>query len=241
MIIRKRLTLTLMLAMLIAPSIARAQDLPPQDPTPPPQQPPPPPPVVVGPPQTPDAPTIPKKKKGSVVGMRFDGGYAMRRLVELPLTGADMGFAIGAQTSALTAFWGTTRVFVGSSENGLSVYTWRLGGDMDLIPFDRLRISPGANFFVVGISRAIREDTITSFGFAAHIGLRVDIIQAESFALFGRADIDAGYEFYNDSIYWGPTFGAGVDFDIHGDRSQFRESEKKDARRHRRHPSLVRF
>jgi hypothetical protein len=215
----------------ILPSIAHAQDLPPQDPPTTPTQPPPQqqPAVVVGPPQTPDAPTIPKKKKPTVVGMRFDGGYALRRLVGLPLTGADLGFAIGAQPASWAAIWGATRVFVGSSENGLSVYTWRLGPDFDLIPFDRLRISPGGNFFVVGISRAIRDDTITSFGFAAHIGLRVDIIQSDSFALFGRADIDAGYEFYNGSVYWGPTFGAGVDFDIHGDRSKLKE-ETKDAR-----------
>jgi len=233
---------------LFTPAIAHAQAqvVPPESSTTtqpqqqqPPQQPAPTP-LVVGPPsETPNAPTLPKKKKATPVGLRIDGGYSFRKLVQLPLKGADIGVALGAQPTPWAAYWGVTRLFLGSTENGLSVYTWRLGADFDLIPFDRLRIMPGINFFLVGVERAVRDDTITAWGPAAHLGLRVDIVQTDGFALFGRADIDAGYEFYNSTVYWGPTLGAGVDFDLHGDRSSFKENANANAAKLRRGPRLI--
>jgi hypothetical protein len=171
-----------------------------------------------GDPEPATAPLAPAKPP-TPVGLRLDGGYTFRRLVELPVTGADMGLAIGAQPESYAAVWGVTRLGIGSTENGLSLYTWRIGADFDYI-LDRIRVGMGVNLFIVGVSRAVRSDTIVSWGPAVHGGLRVDIIQADGFALFARADIDAGWELYNSSIYWGPTFGGGVDFDIHGKRSR---------------------
>lgn len=161
-----------------------------------------------------------KTKWAMPIGLRADGGYTLRSLMEIPVKGADMGLAIGAQPSRHFAIWGVTRLMFGSTENGLSVSTWRLGADFDLV-VDRVRFSPGVNFFLVGVTRAVRDDTIYSWGPAAHVGARVDVIRDDSFAIFGRADIDVGFEVHNNSAYWGPTFGAGVDFDLAGDRSSY--------------------
>lgn len=161
--------------------------------------------------------SAPRTKPPTVIGLRVDGGYSLRKLVALPLTGGDVGVALGARPEPNVALWGTTRMFIGSTEHGLSVYTWRLGGDFDYI-LDRVRVGLGLNLFVVGVGRAVRDDTIVSWGPALHGGARVDVVQAEGFTLFLRADIDAGWEVRNGSIYWGPTLGAGVDFDISGTR-----------------------
>lgn len=149
------------------------------------------------------------------IAIRADGGYSFRRVVDLPLTGADMGVVIGFQPLSYAVIWAATRLMLGSTEAGLAVYTWRLGGDVDFI-FDRLRFSPGLNVFIVGVERATRDDTIVSWGPAAHVGVRADLVQLDGFAL--RGDIDAGVEVRSGSLYWGPTLGGGLDFDIRGKR-----------------------
>jgi len=100
----------------------------------------------------------PRPKAPMPIAIRADGGYSFRRVVDLPLTGADMGVVIGFQPLSYAVIWAATRLMLGSTEAGLAVYTWRLGGDVDFI-FDRLRFSPGLNVFIVGVERATRDDT----------------------------------------------------------------------------------
>jgi hypothetical protein len=153
------------------------------------------------------------------VGLRLDGAYSQRTLLELPVTGADMGLALGAQPSRGLAVWWAGRFFLGSTEHGLGVYTARLGADLDFV-VDRLRFGIGPNLFLVGVSRAARDETILSWGPAAHVGLRLDFVRTQGYAMFVRADADAGWEIYDDSIYWGGALGAGVDFDLSGSRTE---------------------
>lgn len=161
------------------------------------------------------AATAPAPKPAPVIGVRLDGGYSRRELLSLPVVGADMGLAAGAQPYRHAAFWGSTRLFLGSTENGLSVFSFRVGGEVEAV-FDRFRIGGGLHLFVVGVSRAVREETILSWGPALSASARVDVIQAEGFTLFARAAIDGGYEVYGGSTFWGPALGGGVDFDIGG-------------------------
>ncbi len=159
------------------------------------------------------------KKPASIVGLRVDGAYAQRKLVSLPVTGADMGLAIGAQPTRSFAVWGASRLFLGSTANGLDVFSFRLGADMEGVLFDRLRIGGGVHFFVVGVDRAARDETILSWGPSGSLTARVDLIQSEGYAIFARAALDGGYEVYDGSAFWGPALGAGVDFDLAGNRA----------------------
>jgi hypothetical protein len=63
---------------------------------------------------------------------------------------------------------------------------------------------------------------ILSWGPGLSASARGDLIQVDGFVIFARAGLDAGYEIYNGSIFWGPTFGAGVDFDLKGSRAAFK-------------------
>lgn len=167
---------------------------------------------------SPPAPVAPRPPKPMPpVGLRLDGGYARRTLFDIPIGGADVGLAVGAQPSAWGAYWGSVRLLLGSSENGLSVFSVRLGPDADLV-WRRLRLGTGASLFVVGVGRAVRDETILSWGPAVHAAARFDVAQADGFALFVRGAIEGGYEVQGDSLFWGPTFGAGGDFDIAGTR-----------------------
>jgi len=166
----------------------------------------------------PDRPPLPRKP-APPIGLRLDGGYAMRELVSLPVAGADIGLALGAQPKKALAIWGTSRLLLGSTENGLDVFAFRLGTDLEGVLFDRLRLGGGAHLLVVGVGRAARNQTILSWGPAGALTARVDLIQSDGFAIFARAAVEAGYEIYDGSIFWGPTLGGGVDFDIGGDRA----------------------
>ncbi len=165
-----------------------------------------------------DRPPQPKRPSPPV-GLRVDGGYSPRELVSLPMAGADMGLAFGAQPKRSVAFWGASRLFLGSTQNGLDVFSFRIGGEVEGILLDRLRLGGGMHAFVVGVGRAVRDQTILSWGPAASATARIDLIQSDGFAIFARAAIDAGYEIYNGTIFWGPTLGGGVDFDIGGQRA----------------------
>jgi hypothetical protein len=129
-----------------------------------------------------------------------------------------MGLAIGAQPTRHAAFWGSTRLLLGSTENGLNVMSFRFGGEAEAV-IDRFRIGGGAHIFILGVSRATREDTIYSWGPAIFAAARFDLLQSDSFAIFARAAVDAGVELYNGHAFYGPTLGAGVDFDIGGNRA----------------------
>lgn len=159
--------------------------------------------------------TRPTTTTRPVVGLRVEGGYAPRTLLSLPVTGADAGLAIGAQPSRHIAIWGTTRLFLGSTESGLDVVSFRAGGDVEAV-FDRFRIGSGLHLLVLGVSRATRDNTILTWGPATFASARFDVIQSEGFALFARASLDVGIEVSSGSLFWGPTLGGGVDFDLGG-------------------------
>lgn len=155
----------------------------------------------------------------TIVGARFDGGYALRKLFDIPITGADIGGAIGAQPLEHGAFWGVVRVLVGSTEAGLKFYDVHFGAEGEAV-FDRVRVGGGVGGFVLGISRVTFDQTINTWGPDVRAHLRVDAIQADGFALFVRAALSGAFEFYDSATIWGPTVGAGVDFDIKGKRPE---------------------
>lgn len=203
--------------LLLIPTVARAdgeEPLPP--PAPPPAQPAPPTPAT-------DAPATPAPKEQPQrivpVGIRVDGGYSLRTLQKLPVSGADIGLAIGAQPTKHFAVWGASRLFIGSTENGLGVKGFRLQCDLDIV-IDRLRITFDPGIFIVGISRATKDQTIVAWGPKLGAALRFDAVQTDSFALFARAGIEGGPTFSDGSLFGGVVLGAGIDFDIRrGDRN----------------------
>jgi hypothetical protein len=174
------------------------------NPTPPPAQP------------APAQPNDPNKW-ATVVGARFDGGYAIRNLFDIPIRGADIGGAIGGQPLEHGAFWGVARVMIGSTESGLSFWDVHLGAEGEVV-FDRFRLGGGLGLYLLGIARVTASQTIRTWGPEVRAHVRFDAIQADGFALFVRAAIQAGVEFYDDASIWGPTIGAGIDFDLKGKR-----------------------
>ena len=161
----------------------------------------------------------PPAKWPTVVGARFDGGYAFRKLFDIPITGADIGGAIGAQPLEHGAFWGVVRVLVGSTEAGLKFYDVHFGAEGEAV-FDRIRVGGGVGGFVLGVSRVTFDQTINTWGPEVRAHLRVDAIQADGFAIFVRAALSGAFEFYDSAAIWGPTVGAGVDFDLKGKRPE---------------------
>lgn len=206
------------LAVLFAPMPALAQvETPPEQSVPAPAAPPP---TVIEANPAP-APTPPEangeKKWATVIGARFDGGYAIRNLFDIPIRGADIGAAVGGQPLEHGAFWGGARVMIGSTESGLSFWDVHVGAEGEAV-FDRFRIGGGVGFFLLGIARATASQTIRTWGPEIRAHARFDVLQSDGFALFVRAAIQAGYEFYDSASIWGPTIGAGVDFDLRGKR-----------------------
>lgn len=217
MITRKGWLVAMLVASTLVTSAANAGEDPP---LPQPQE------ESAQPPQSPaqeDAPPAQapaaKAKWDTPVGFRVDGGYSPRRLLTIPLAGADLGLAFGAQPMEHAAFWGASRLFLGSTENGLHVFSVRVGAEGEAV-FDRFRIGGGLSGFVVGVGRAVRNDTIYSWGPALNAAARFDVIQSDSFALFARAAIDGGLDVYQGSIFWGPSIGAGIDLDLAGKRAR---------------------
>jgi len=216
----KRLAFALGALSLFLASPAFAQEVDDEeqvDPAPPPPPPPPKPETNEAPP--PDVKPIPPKP-GPPVGLRGDGGWSSRSLFTIPVTGADLGLGVGAQTSKYAAFWGAARLFTGGTENGLNVFAVRVGGEAELVLADRVRIGGGLSFFLVGVGRYVRDETLLSWGPEARLHARVDLLQPSGFAIFARAAIEGAWEIYDGSAFWGPTLGGGVDFDIAGKRTR---------------------
>jgi len=86
--------------------------------------------------------------------------------------------------------------------------------------FDRFRIGGGVGLFWMGIGRVTADQTIVSWGPEVRAHARFDLVQASGFAIYVRAAISAGHEFYDSANIWGPTAGAGVDFDLKGTRPE---------------------
>ena len=152
-----------------------------------------------------------------VIGLRIDGGYSFHRVVELPTNGAGVGLAVGGQPSTRVAIWLAAHGFLGKTVDGLEVGSGHLGGEAEAV-FGRLRVGGGLGLFLVGVGRATYSQTITSWGPALLAGLRFDVARTTETALFARGAIDAGLEIHG-SVYWGPTFGLGMDFDLDGNRA----------------------
>ena len=201
---------------LFAPSVAAAQV---DAPTTPAEASPPPPPPTPAP--TPDPPSPQpangEKKWASIVGARLDGAYALRKLYDISIKGADIGGAIGAQPLEHGAFWGTVRVMIGSTESGLSFWDVHVGAEGEGV-IDRFRFGGGIGGYMLGISRVTANQTIRTWGPEIRAFVRVDVVQSDGFALFVRGAVQAGFEFYDSATIWGPSIGAGVDFDLKGKR-----------------------
>lgn len=151
------------------------------------------------------------------LALRLDGGYAPRRLFDLGVSGADVGLGLGVQTTHHSAWWATSRLSLGSTENGLSVWSSRFGAEVEGV-FDPVRFGIGASLFVMGVGRAEREETLLSYGIEGRAFGRVDITRNDDYALFVRAGIDAGAEARAGSVFWGPAFGVGVELGVRGKR-----------------------
>lgn len=161
-------------------------------------------------------PALPKPSPP--VSLRFDGAYAPRKLFTIPVTGADVGFGVAAQPTEHGAFGGSTRVLVGSTENGLRVWDVRVLGEGELVALDRLRLGGGVGFFVLGVGRAARNETILSWGPVAQGMVRFDVVREDDWGLFVRAALSGGYDVYDSSAFWGPSVGAGFELDVAGKR-----------------------
>jgi hypothetical protein len=164
-------------------------------------------------------PTIVPTRPPKPLALRFDAGYAPRRLFALGVSGADLGLALGVQTSHHTAWWAASRVSVGSTENGLSVWSGRMGSEVEAV-IDPVRIGVGASLMMMGVHRAARDQTLLSFGVEARAFGRVDCVRNDDYALFLRAGIDAGAEAAGNSVFWGPAFGVGVELGVRGKRPE---------------------
>jgi len=154
-----------------------------------------------------------------IVGARLDGGYALRRVFDIPMTGADIGGAIGAQPAEHGAFWGTLRGFIGSTEAGLHVWQLHFGAEGEAV-IDRFRIGGGLGLMWLGIARITADQTIKTWGPEVSAHVRFDLIQTQAIAIYARAAISLAYEFYDSAKFWGPMFGGGVDFDLVRHRPQ---------------------
>lgn len=149
------------------------------------------------------------------MALRFDGAYAPRRLFALGVTGADLGFGLGVQTDRHTAWWWATRVSLGSTENGLHVWSGRSGAELEVV-LDPLRFGIGASLLLMGVDRAVRDQTLLSYGVEGRAFVRFDCWRTDDFALFLRAAIDGGVEAKSGSAFWGPGIGAGMELGVRG-------------------------
>lgn len=166
-----------------------------------------------------DRPVVAKPPKPSPpVSLRFDGGYAPRKLFSIPVTGADFGFGLAVQPGEHAAVGGSLRGFVGGTENGLRVWDIRALGEAEAIALDRLHLGGGLGLFVLGVERAARNETIRSWGPQLQAHARFDIVR-DDYAIFLRGALSGGYDIYDSSYFWGPSIGAGFELDVAGKRN----------------------
>lgn len=158
-------------------------------------------------------------KPGPPVSVRIDGGYAPRKLFAIPVTGADFGLGVAAQPIENGAFGGSLRGFVGSTENGLHLWDIRALGEAELVAFDRLHLGGGVGLFLLGVKRAVRDETIRTWGPVGQLSARFDIVR-DDYAIFVRGALSGGYDLYDSSAFWGPTIGAGFELDVAGKRKK---------------------
>jgi hypothetical protein len=156
------------------------------------------------------SPRVPKP-----MALRLDGAYAPRRLFALGVGGADLGFGLGVQTAHHVAWWWTTRASLGSTENGLRVWSGRMGAEVEAV-YDPIRFGIGASLLMMGVDRAARDRTLNSYGVEGRAFVRFDCWRTDDAALFLRAGIDGAVETKSGSAFWGPGIGAGVELGVRG-------------------------
>lgn len=167
----------------------------------------------------PKPPALRPKRPPKPLALRFDGAYGPRRLFALGVTGADLGLALGAQTTHHSAWWAASRLSLGSTDNGLSVWSARVGAEVEAV-FDPIRFGVGASLLYMGVERAARSTTLTSYGVEVRAFGRVDCVRTDDYALFLRAGIDAGAEARGESTFWGPAVGLGLELGVRGKRPE---------------------
>ncbi|MDB4945517.1 MAG: hypothetical protein JWP97_5051 [Labilithrix sp.] len=149
--------------------------------------------------------------------LRLDGAYAMRRLFDLGVTGGDFGIAFGAQPSRHFAAWWATRLQLGGTDSGLSVWSLRSGAEVEAV-YDPVRFGLGLGLMVIDVGRAERPDDVRAWGLEGRAFVRFDAYRTDGFAIFLRAAIDGGVETSSGSAFWGPGIGAGVELGLSGSR-----------------------
>ncbi len=159
----------------------------------------------------------PPPKPRPSVALRVDGAFAPRRLLGLDVSGGSAGLGVGARFARQAAAWGAARVSLGSTENGLAIRSASIGPEIELI-LQPVRFAFGAYASAIGVERVTRNKMILGYGPMGAFAVRVDVVDTDGFALFARAAIDVGVELGNGSVFWGPTLGAGFDFDVVGRR-----------------------
>lgn len=158
-------------------------------------------------------PPEPPRKK-TIPVLRLDGGYAHRRLFDLPINGGAIGLAFGAERGWL-ALHGSLQGMFGSTTNGLATRTGRVLFEAEAI-LDRFRFGLGTGFLFLGIERAVRDDVIPSHGLPLLASLRFDVARFEDgYTIFARATFEYVALLKGpDTDFWGPSIGAGFDFDL---------------------------
>jgi hypothetical protein len=155
----------------------------------------------------------PPEPSGLRTAIRTDAGYAIRRLHMLDVEGGDVGAAIGAHQGSF-AVWAAPRLFLGSSENGLSVWSFRIGGEFEGWVGERLALGAGFGLFWVGVGRAARHETILGGGVSGSLSARLDVAREGRATFFLRTTLEGGVEVNQAAAFWGPFLGVGVDFDV---------------------------
>jgi hypothetical protein len=67
---------------------------------------------------------------------------------------------------------------------------------------------------MLGIHRAVRNDTIRGYGVEGRLLLQVDCIREAGYALFLRGTLDGAL--FNGASWWGPAIAFGVELGVRG-------------------------
>ena len=149
------------------------------------------------------------------LGFRFDGAYTPRQLFALTVPSADLGIAFGGRPSRNFAWWIAPRYSTGATDNGLRVWSGRIGGEIEIV-LDPVRIGFGGSVLAMGIERAASDADIRAYGVEGRLILQVDIVRNDDYALFLRGSLDGATA--SGAAFWGPGIGLGVELDVRGKR-----------------------